>query len=95
MKGTQNSPSGTQWLQRQLPRLIGMVVILFVGYVIADIAVELLFPSSQNAQGSLQEVFAEMKFFSYWVKKLVFSVGAAALYGAVLWHLSRRTLREA
>ena len=93
MKSTENSQSGTHWLKRQLPRLIGMVVILFVGYVIADIAVELLFPSSQNAQGSL--VFTEMKFFSYWVKKLAFSVGAAALYGAVLCHLSRRTLREA
>jgi hypothetical protein len=94
MKTTRKAESVKQWLRRQLPRLIGVMVLMFTGFVIVDILIDGLFPTSANAQGSTGNAFDDMKFLSYWLEKLVFSVGAAALYGAALWHLKGRTVQE-
>lgn len=70
------------------------MLIIFVAFVVADIIGELMFPVAASGPDSLDSVFAEMKFFGYWGRKLVFSVLGGALYGALLWYLRARTLRE-
>lgn len=94
MKTGMRSESMSHWIQRQRRHMIGVAVIMFIGYVIADIVVGSLFPSTANAQASLEGVFSEMKLSSYWLKKLVFSIGGGVLYGVLLWYLKGQRLRE-
>lgn len=94
MKSGSEPEALMRWLQRHRRHILSVMLILFSGYIVADIVIGLLFPATVNSQGALGSVFAEMKFFGYWAKKLAFSVGGGVLYAALLWSIKPRALRE-
>jgi hypothetical protein len=86
-----NHQSVRREAQLRLLRKLGVaVLILLAVLVLADIVGQFLIPTDGSAQKPSADVFNEMKFAGYWVRKLTLSIVGGVLYGVLLWQWRSR-----
>ena len=90
MRTNHEKVSAKDWIRSRLPQLGQVVLLFFVGYILADVLVELLAPTTGSAQGSFEVIAQQMRSLGYWIRKLIVSVLGGLVYLVLLWYWKPR-----